>query len=242
MSNRIDREIEHGRVLSAGDTERMWGWGTPAGRVRAVRRASIIAAGARLGPGVHALEIGCGTGVFTQILAQSGAQLTAIDVSAELLAKARARLGPGTKVEFLEKPLEAFDGDGVFDAIIGSSILHHLELAAAWPRIRDLLGPHGRVSFAEPNMLNPQVFAERRFRRFFSYVSPDETAFVRWRLKSDLVHAGFEEVKITPFDWLHPAVPAMAVAAISRMGGLVERLPLVREFSGSLHIVASRRG
>lgn len=238
---RLTHEIEHGKALATGETERIWGWGTPAGLVRAKRRASLIAAGAGLGPGVHALEIGCGTGVFTEMLAQTGARLTAIDVSAELLAKARARLGPKAKVRFLEKPLEACDGDGPFDAVIGSSILHHLEFDGALRRIRDLLRPGGRISFAEPNLLNPQVFAERRFRRFFPYVSRDETAFVRWRLKADLNQAGFDQVEIAPFDWLHPAVPPVAIKAVSRLGGLLERVPLVREFSGSLHITASRR-
>jgi hypothetical protein len=82
------------------------------------------------------------------------------------------------------------------------------------------------------------VFMERKFRFLFPYVSPDETAFVRWKLKSDLQRLGFQEVEIRPFDWLHPAVPARLIPLASAIGGGLERIPLIREFSGSLFIKA----
>jgi len=61
-----------------------------------------------------------------------------------------------------------------------------------------------RPIFAESNMLNSQIYCERHFRRFFPQVSPDETAFVRTRLRRDLERAGFISVSIQAFDWLHP--------------------------------------
>ena len=48
---RVGREIAHGRKIAAMDPERIWGWQTPAGKVRAFRRAGLISASARLGPG-----------------------------------------------------------------------------------------------------------------------------------------------------------------------------------------------
>ena len=50
MSNRVANEIAHGRHLAAGDPEELWGWGTPAGRVRARRRAALILEQARVEP------------------------------------------------------------------------------------------------------------------------------------------------------------------------------------------------
>jgi len=91
-------------------------------------------------------------------------------------------------------------------------------------------------------MLNPQVYLERRFHYLpmFSYTSPDETAFVRWRLADELRRAEFQEVSITPFDWLHPATPKPLVPLVRGIGAMIERIPLAREFSGSLHIRARR--
>jgi SAM-dependent methyltransferase len=240
MSERAEHEIQHGEFLAEGDTENIWGWGTPAGRVRARRRAKLIENGARLGPDSHVLEIGCGTGMFTEMFAQTGCSIIAVDISAVLLKKAEARKLPKGKVHFIQKRFEDCNVDGPFDAVIGSSILHHLELNDALPRICELLKPDGIMSFAEPNMLNPQVFAERKLRRLFPYNSPDETAFVRWKFRSDLQKTGFQDIKIVPFDWLHPSVPEQLIGFVSSTGRVIERAPLLREFSGSLHVKAVR--
>jgi len=240
---RGEREIDHGKMLARGDPEITWGWKTPAGQLRARRRAELISSAARLGPGVLALEVGCGTGMFTEMFAQTGARLVAVDISAELLKKAYDRNLPPEKVQFREKRFEECDVDGPFDAIIGSAVLHHLELEESLARIQNLLRPGGIMSFAEPNMLNPQVFIERKFtflRPWLSYVSPDETAFVRWKLGRMLREAGFSDVKIRPFDWLHPSTPTSLTGIVGGVGRILEKVPILREFAGSLHIVCRR--
>lgn len=240
VRERAKHEIEHGTFLGNQDTELVWGWGTPAGRVRALRRAKLLAEGAKLCAGMRILEIGCGTGMFTELFSKSNAQIVAVDISFDLLCKARARKLPADKVFFMEKPFEECAVDGPFDAVVGSSILHHLELDTALLKIYELLKPGGIVSFAEPNMLNPQVFAERKFRALFPYVSPDETAFIRWKFRRALEKVGFTDVEIVPFDWLHPAVPPPLIGLVSLLGRAVENIPLLREFSGSLYIKAVR--
>lgn len=129
-----------------------------------------------------------------------------------------------------------------FDAVIGSSILHQLEIKPALLRIFSLLKPGGYFSFAESNMLNPQVFLERTFSflPIYWYVSPDETALIRWKLSSLLASIGFEKIEVKPFDWLHPATPQKLIPAIKSFGRLFENIPLIREFPGSLHIKCQR--
>jgi len=166
---RQQHEIEHGKYLSTGLAEHTWGWGTPAGQLRAQRRAALIPEGARIGPSNKVMEVGCGTGLFTATFARSGARIITVDVSADLLAIARKRNLPN--VEFLERSFEDCKIEGPFDAIIGGSVLHHLDLERTWPKLFSLLKPGGRMSFAEPNVLNPQIYCERHFRRFFPQVS-----------------------------------------------------------------------
>jgi 2-polyprenyl-3-methyl-5-hydroxy-6-metoxy-1,4-benzoquinol methylase len=237
---RADREIKHGEWLAVHDTETIWGWGSPAGLVRARRRADLIIAGAALSSGKRVLEIGCGTGMFTEMFAATGATIVAVDISPELLQKARARGLPASQVTFCERRFEESEIEGRFDAVIGSSVLHHLEIESAIRRVKELLKPGGRISFAEPNMLNPQVFLERKFKNLpiFSYTSPDETAFVRWKLAHQLLEAGFERIGIQPFDWLHPSTPKVLIKTVCAAGRLLESMPLIREFSGSLTIEA----
>lgn len=243
LTARAVREIEHGRKLAQGGPEWLWGWGGVAGRRRADRRAAMIARGARLGPGRRALEIGCGTGVFTEKFGRTGAQLVAVELSADLLERARERIhGQGMdNVQFLHKRFEDCTVDGPFDAVIGSSVLHHLEIEESLRKIYDLLRPGGTMCFAEPNMLNPQVFIERKavfLRPWLSYVSPDETAFVRWGLRRILTDIGFIDVEIVPHDWLHPALPRQFVEGACTVQNVLENLPLLREFAGSLYIRA----
>src|SRR3990172_5237289 len=243
MGKRAEHEITHGRILEEGDPECTWGWATQAGRQRAARRAELISAGARLGIGSRALEIGCGTGMFTEIFARTGATIVAVDISPDLLRRARTRGLPPDRVRFLEKQFEECDVEGPFDAVIGSSVLHHLEVDVALRRIFALLSPGGRLSLAEPNLLNPQVYAERRIpilRRWMWHISPDETAFIRWRLATALLRTGFDEVEVTPFDWLHPSTPERLIGMISAVGRFLERMPVLREFSGSVLIRCRR--
>lgn len=235
---RAAHEVEHGKFLAAAQAESIWGWGSPAGQVRALKRGRKIMAAAQLAPGMRALELGCGTGLFTQLFAQSGAQIVANDISPELIELAKKQ-NPG--VEFLVGRFEDLSSSQPYNAIIGSSVLHHLEIDEALEKSRQLLCPGGRFAFAEPNFLNPQVFAERTFlRRALSYISPDETAFVRWSLAKKLKGLGFFEIKITPFDWLHPAIPQSMIKFVEAVGSLIEKTPFLREFSGSLLISAKR--
>jgi len=237
-NTRYQHEVEHGKYLSLGSAEEIWGWGTPAGQLRAKRRAALILEGAGIGPSSKVIEIGCGTGLFTDMFARSGAQIIAVDLSPDLLAIARTRHLP--RVLFQERSFEDCEVDGPFDAVIGSSVLHHLDLERTWPKIFSLLKPGGRLSFAEPNMLNPQIYCERHFRRFFPQVSPDETAFVRTGLRRELEDAGFTSVSIRPFDWLHPATPPALIPVVSGIGRVFEAIWPILEFAGSLRIWARR--
>ena len=91
-------------------------------------------------------------------------------------------------------------------------------------------------------MLNPQIWLERNITiiRKLTNNSLDETAFVRWELKKELMNLGFKNVSIRPFDFLHPFTPSMLIPFISNISNLVEKIPLAKEIAGSLLIYASK--
>jgi 2-polyprenyl-3-methyl-5-hydroxy-6-metoxy-1,4-benzoquinol methylase len=243
LEERSQHEILHGQKLAgSGNPEDIWNWNSPAGRVRAARRGGLIADAAGLKPGMRVVEVGCGTGLFTEMFARSGAHILAVDISPDLLVYARARNLPADQVEFREARFEDCDVDGPFDAVIGSSVLHHLDMKAALKTIFGLLKPGGKMAFAEPNMLNPQVWAERNIPavREHNGVSPDETAIVRWQMARDLAAIGFTDIHLRNIDWLHPATPKPLIPLVSRTGLIMEKIPLIREFTGSLLISAQR--
>jgi 2-polyprenyl-3-methyl-5-hydroxy-6-metoxy-1,4-benzoquinol methylase len=241
-ATRAEREIAHGKKLVENDPESTWGWATPAGRRRARRRAQLIVGGAGLGPGMRVLEVGCGTGLFTEMFVATGAHIVAVDISPELVERAAKRGLPRDRVVFLAKAFEECAVDGPFDAVIGNSILHHLVIDDALVRIATLLRPGGSIGFAEPNLLNPQILVQKNvpFIKRLVGESPDETAFVRWRLAHLLSRTGYDDIRIQPFDWLHPATPASMIEVVERVGRWLERIPVAREFAGSLFIRARR--
>lgn len=186
------------------------------------------------------LELGCGTGYFTRELAATGAQVTAIDISVELLEVAQQKC-PSGNVQFEVGNAYAMTfRDATFDSVVGSSVLHHLEIEAALKEIHRVLKPGGSIYFTEPNMMNPQVAGQKNVpaikRRLGD--SPDETAFFRWRLGRRLNSAGFRAVRIEPFDFLHPRIPSSWITTIQNLGYFLERMPLLREMAGSLYIRA----
>ena len=132
--------------------------------------------------------------------------------------------------------------DGMFDTVVGSSTLHHLEVYQALKEFYRVLKPGGTIYFTEPNMVNPQIFLERH-TTLFGYLiqrSPDETAFIRGRLRNDLAKYGFTEICITPFDFLHPLTPAIFIPSVCALGNCLERIPVIKEIAGSLYIRASK--
>jgi 2-polyprenyl-3-methyl-5-hydroxy-6-metoxy-1,4-benzoquinol methylase len=242
MTDRFTHEVQHGKFLREHGAEDVWGWGSPAGQVRARRRVRKLIEQSGMTAETNALEIGCGTGLFTSWLAETGARIDAMDLSADLIDIARSRGMDPARVRCECKPFEAYEGEGLYDAVLGSSVLHHLELAPALQRIHRLLKPGGVMAFAEPNLLNPQIALIKKWKWLGRKLgdSEDETAFVRWTLAKDLRQAGFVGVDVQPIEWLHPAVPKALIPLVQGLGRVLEILPGLREFGGSLTIVARK--
>ena len=238
MQERITKEIQHGRFLAKHGAGEIWNWESPAGKLRWARRVKMI--GGHLKPGMTILELGCGTGSFTGELARSGADVTAIDVSPELLEIARANWSaPNVRYE-IQNAYALTYSDATFDSIVGSSVLHHLEIEEALREIYRVLKPGGTIYFTEPNMMNPQIAIQKNVpwikRRLGD--SPDETAFFRWSLRRLLEQTGYGDIQIEPFDFLHPKTPVPLIDPLNAIGRFLENMPVVSEFAGSLYIRA----
>src|SRR5881409_1513267 len=238
MQERIAKEVQHGRFLAEHGAGEIWNWESPAGKLRWARRVKMLSG--HLGVGMTVLEFGCGTGYFTRELARSEADIVAIDVSRELLAIARENCSaPNIRYE-LQNACALTYSDGTFDSVVGSSVLHHLEIEQALREIHRVLKPGGTIHFTEPNMLNPQIAIQKNVPWIKRKLgdSPDETAFFRWPLRRLLEATGYHEVRIAPFDFLHPRTPVTLVGRLNSLGRVLENVPVLSEFAGSLYIRA----
>jgi hypothetical protein len=81
-----------------------------------------------------------------------------------------------------------------------------LDITSALATIYKLPRPGGILGFVEPNMLNTQIAIQKNISWIKRKIGdlPDEPLFLRWNIHNLFYHAGFVDVQITLFDWLHP--------------------------------------
>jgi ubiquinone/menaquinone biosynthesis C-methylase UbiE len=92
----------------------------------------------------EALEIGCGTGAFSRLLAQNSERVLALDLSPNMVTVARERSARFPNIDFrvadvltLELPAERFD------CVASIATLHHLPVKEVLPQLRRALKPGG---------------------------------------------------------------------------------------------------
>lgn len=238
-----EQELAHARKI-LHNPEFYWNSGTFAGERASLRRARWIAKAADFKPGKRVLEVGCGTGFFSKIFLEYGIHLHAIDLSADLIERAKERCVEEQRADFRVADIEKlpFENEAL-DAVVGARVLHHLDMKSSFDEICRVLKRGGFIAFCEPNMLNPQIMIQKNIpwiKRIMGD-TPDETAFFKWRLKKFLLRRGFEHILIEPFDFLHPWTPKPLVGIVEKFGLFLERVPLVREIAGSLQIFAQKK-
>ena len=238
MEKRLSNEIHHGRFLAQHCPGGVWNWDGPVGSRRWVRRLQMLMAD--LKSDMKVLEVGCGTGYFTRELVKWCLNVTAIDISPDLLELARQEISqPGVNFA-VENAYAMSFGENQFDAVVGISVLHHLDIERGLSEIFRVLKPGGLICFTEPNMMNPQIAVQKNipFIKKLLGDSPDETAFFRWDMSARLQRQGFTHVRVCPFDFLHPSLPGRLVPLLERVCMTLENIPVMREIAGSLHIYA----
>jgi SAM-dependent methyltransferase len=234
-------EEGNGAVIAAGGQEGVWGWSSPAGRMRADRRAGFLIDAARLAPGVRCLELGSGTGAFTSRLVESGCELVAVELSGALAERCRERVGD--RAEVVVGNVET--GEGIqgrrFDAVVGVSILHHVNMDLCFRNTFSLLDAGGRFAFSEPNMANPQVWATKNVDAVgrLLHETPHETAFHASELRELFESANLEVEICEPFDFLHPATPRSLIGPVRRLEQFLEATP-ARRIAGSIRIAGRK--
>jgi SAM-dependent methyltransferase len=104
-----------------------------------------------LAPTGRALELACGTGVWTELLASRVQSLIAIDGSPQMLTAARQRLG-GRAVTLLEADLFDWRPADQYDTVFFAFWLSHVppsRFETFWGTLRDAVGAGGRVLFVD---------------------------------------------------------------------------------------------
>ncbi len=95
--------------------------------------------------GASVLELACGTGLWTRLLAPRSGSLTALDGSSEMLQLARAKV-PHLPVTFLQADIFEWEADRAYDVCFFGFWLSHVPselMAAFWQKVHRALKPGG---------------------------------------------------------------------------------------------------
>ncbi len=166
-------------------------------------------------PGERALDIGCGCGTTSLMLAKAVApkgKVAGVDISAPMLGLARKRSEAAeAKIAFTQADASTHSFEPEYDLVFSRfGVMFFADPVAAFANIRNALGPNGRLAFVCWRALPENIWAAAPFAAARAYLPPQEKpdphapgpfAFAdAKRLDGILAKAGFRNVKIDALD------------------------------------------
>jgi SAM-dependent methyltransferase len=145
--------------------------------------------------GERVLDLGCGAGAFTALLAQSGARVVGCDVAEAALARARAA---HPQLDFRRAPM---DGplpfaDNAFELVWASEVIEHIADTARWlSEIGRVLVPRGRLLLTTPSHGRLRL-AIGGIERFSEPLGDHLHLYTRRSLTETLGEFGFGEIEV----------------------------------------------
>lgn len=133
-------------------------YGMPEFYNRAIQLEQRLALRPWLGvkPGTRVLDVGCGVGRWSRLLASKGAIVTGVDLSPTMIAQAESRAaseGVAARCQFRVQDLSSLEVGLEFDLILGVTVLQHILdpelLRAAVRAMTAHLAPGGRMVLLE---------------------------------------------------------------------------------------------
>ncbi|MDQ2713102.1 MAG: glycosyltransferase [Acidobacteriota bacterium] len=196
-------------------------------------------------PGETVLELGAGTGLWTQHLTEvlRGENPITAAVFNDSYAKELEGKGlPNVRTErvhsLAELPMSSFD------YVVGTAILCHDLYAHNLRALQRILKPGGQILFFEANHWNPQVFIKNVIPLIGRWAGQSrcQAPMRKYRLLKTASEQGYTNVEIVPFDIIHPRIPRVLIGALQAASYIVEHAPVIRELCGTLYIWARKPG
>jgi 2-polyprenyl-3-methyl-5-hydroxy-6-metoxy-1,4-benzoquinol methylase len=121
--------------------------------------------------GKKVLEIGCGMGLHTELMARAGAQVTALDISPKSVAATKARLAlKGLSADVREVDAETLDAQNEYDLIWSWGVIHHSSRTGRVLRnLYNALKPGGELRFMVYSLDGAEAYAVMMSQYMFGF-------------------------------------------------------------------------
>jgi SAM-dependent methyltransferase len=107
----------------------------------------VLRSRAGLGPGCVVADVGAGTGIFTRMLARTGAVVHAVEPNGSMLAALIEGLSPSSTIRTHRRPAEATNlSDSSIDLVTAAQAFHWFDQDAVGREFRRILRPRGAVA------------------------------------------------------------------------------------------------
>lgn len=194
-------------------------------------------------PGEKILEIGAGSGLWTQHLSEAlrgENPITAATFNEDLTSSGSAKNIPNARFVHVRELAELPEKS--FDYVVGTAILCHDLYEQNLSALYRLLKPGGQLLFFEANYWNPQVFLKNHIPGLgrLAKDAPCHIGMRRYKLLRLASQQGFTRVEITPYDIVHSLTPRWLIPSMQSLAFILEHAPGIREFCGTLYISALR--
>lgn len=200
--------------------------------------------------GKVALDYCCGLGHGSLRLAEIGAQVYGIDISDESVATAAKLLekngyGETSHFHVMDAENTTFEDD-FFDVIVCSGVLHHLDVAKAFPELSRILKKDGKIICLEALGYNPIITWYRRRTPHLRTEWEADHILTMKELK--VARKNFDDIDVKYFYLF--AIPAAlfqgtflfkpVLAIGSFLDSIFLRIPLVRLLAWQMIFILSR--
>lgn len=194
-------------------------------------------------PGETILELGAGSGLWTEhlttVLRGENPIVAAVFNDEFVPASPRQDL-PNVRFERIatlsDLPAESFD------YIVGTAILCHNMYAQNLNALHRLLKPGGQILFFEANFWNPQALIKAVLPARWVGEASCHASIRKYSMMRIASGQGFLDIDVIPYDIIHPRAPRFLISALHSLAYAVEHAPLVKEFCGTLYIRAQKPG
>jgi 2-polyprenyl-3-methyl-5-hydroxy-6-metoxy-1,4-benzoquinol methylase len=196
-------------------------------------------------PGEEVLDVGCGSGVYTRVLAERGVRVTATEFAPTPLALAKRNIGAlARQVEFRVEDAQALSlPEERFDRVLLTEVIEHVpDPDRAVAEAARVLRPGGILAISTPSRFSPLNLAywlKRRIRRYAFNEHLHEFTPTSFRQllekRFDVERLDFANFVLPyPADELYLRLGSPALGVLERLERTLAETPVLRQLGWTM--------